>query len=368
MGEKTGGVGRTADGLRALGDPDADVGPSGRRGGGWGLTSLLALLISGVVLYLAWWLMWERSHPASPAARTVRSGPDATRLGAIADLERLGPEDPDVAIPALISALGDPSGEIRAAAATALVTVIQGVGGAGSDPAYVADAMGGLLARTRDPDPVARAAAVQALWMIALLWQGAPHLIDLDAIATAQARAADDPELEVRLAGVRGLGVVGKKIADDPPPRLLAAMEDESPRVRDAAGLGLHTFHRGIIHLLPALLRSLEAAPPDHRSTYIDLLEQVGPSGRGYPEENETHRADEAVTALIPALSSRDAEVRQLAAKILGRFGSAATAALPRLRQLAGLDPSAVREAVSQPMVREAALQAIKAIEQPGTH
>ena len=46
---------------------EADLDARGDRRRGRGLTGLLALAISGLVLYLAWCILWERSHPASAA-------------------------------------------------------------------------------------------------------------------------------------------------------------------------------------------------------------------------------------------------------------------------------------------------------------
>src|SRR5262249_35690026 len=158
--------------------------------------------ISALVLYLAWCILWERSHPAGAAARGVRKAHAGARLAAIRELERLGPQDPEVALPALVGVLADPEPVNRAAAAEALVTVIQGAGGDGSDPAQVHGAVVALMGLLEDPDAGVRTRATQALWMIALLWQGSPRIIDLDAIAESVLRSADDSSAEVRLETV----------------------------------------------------------------------------------------------------------------------------------------------------------------------
>ena len=62
---------------------EADLDARGDRRRGRGLTGLLALAISGLVLYLAWCILWERSHPASAAARGVHKSDSAARLKAI---------------------------------------------------------------------------------------------------------------------------------------------------------------------------------------------------------------------------------------------------------------------------------------------
>ncbi len=114
MGERIGGAGwggRTAD--RPAYEEDAPEQPGGRRRGP-GLTGPLALAISGLVLYLAWCVVWERSHPAASATRGIRRGDAAARLEAIRQVERVGPQDPEVAIPGLIGGAGRPrAGESR---------------------------------------------------------------------------------------------------------------------------------------------------------------------------------------------------------------------------------------------------------------
>ncbi len=57
---------------------EADLDARGDRRRGRGLTGLLALAISGLVLYLAWCILWERSHPAGAAAPGVQKGAPAS--------------------------------------------------------------------------------------------------------------------------------------------------------------------------------------------------------------------------------------------------------------------------------------------------
>src|SRR5262249_36310466 len=150
-----------------------------------GLTGPFALAISGLVLYLAWCVVWERSHPAASPARGIGSGDAAGRLKAIRDVERLGPQDPDVALPALIRGLEDPEPGNRQAAAESLVAVIQGAETGDSDLEQVHDAIAALLGRMGDPEPMVRARMSQALWMIAMTWRGPPRSSELEAIAAA---------------------------------------------------------------------------------------------------------------------------------------------------------------------------------------
>ena len=327
MGEKVGGARRDGWASDLPGGDEADRESRGDRRRGRGLTGPLALAISGLVLYLAWCVVWERSHPAASLARGVRSGDGAARLKAIRDLERLGPQDPEVALPALIGGLEDPTPGNCEAAAEALVAVIQGVEGTGSDPEHVHDAVLALLGRIGDPRPMVRARSVQALWMIVLIWQGAPLVIEPDAIAAAMEAAAVDREIEVRQAGLRGLGVVGQRFFADTPPRLIAALEDESEAVRVVAVQALAMDHRGLVRLVPTLVKSLEAARPECRSAYLGALKLVGaPMSR-----SGTVPASEVIAALRSAFGSRDHEVRCQVISSLGEFGPEAREAIPAL-------------------------------------
>ena len=236
-----------------------------------------------------------------------------------------------MALPALIGVLADPEPVNRAAAAEALVTVIQGEGGDGSDPEQVHGAVAALMGRLEDPDAGVRTRATQALWMIALLWQGSPRIIDLDAIAEAVLRAADDRGAEVRVEAVRGLGVIGHRLSADPPPRLVAALEDPADEVRTAAAQGLgQFFRRALVRMLPSLVRSAEAARPEFRPAYFRVFKQLHPSA------SDGATPEETVTALASLLGSQDREVHCQVLWLIGEFGPRAQAAIPGLVAVLG--------------------------------
>jgi HEAT repeat protein len=330
MSERVGGVRRGRDGplVPGGGEAESDWRAEGRRGRG--LTGPVALAISGLVLYLAWSALWERSHPASAAARGVREGDTAARLQALRDLERLGPQDPDVALPALIEGLADPDAANRAAAITGLVSVIHGVTGSGSDPGQVGEALTALMARLKDRDAGVRARAAQALWTIVLIWQGSPRVVELDVLAAAMNETADDPDPQVRSSAMRGLGLIGHRLSDDPPPRLVAALEDESEAVRAATAQTIAMFRRGLPRLLPKLVKSLEVTRPECRTAYFEVLKEIRPSSSGGPDPGGM------IPALVAALGSRDPDVRLQVARSLGRFGAQAQGAVPALVALLG--------------------------------
>jgi HEAT repeat protein len=330
MSERVGGVrhGRSGPQVPGAGEADSDWRGDGRRGRG--LTGPLALAISGLVLYLAWSALWERSHPASAAARGVREGDAAARLHAMRDLERLGPQDPEVALPALIEGLADPDATNRAAAITGLVAVVHGVGGSSSDPGQVGEAITALMALLKDTDPAVRTRSTQALWTIVLIWQGAPRVVELDVIGAAMNQTADDRDPQVRSAAMHGLGLIGYRLSDDPPSRLVAGLEDESEAVRTATAHSLVMFRRGMLQLLPKLVKLVEVTRPDYRPAYFSVLKEIRPSYSGGPAP------EGMVPALVTALGSRDREVRLHVARSLGQFGAQAREAIPALVALVG--------------------------------
>ena len=286
-----------------------------------GLPGLAALALSGVVLFLAWMGLWEQSHPAAAAARGMWKADTAVRLKSVHELEHLGADDPEVAIPALITGLSDSVAGIRSEAASALVTVINGAGKTEVGWSEARDALEALLESLKDPDPAVRIASAQGLWMIVVSWQGPLGVIDLSTIDDALEQVAGDPDPAVRLTAICGLGVIGPRISDEAPPALIAALEDASEKNRNTAAEYLVRFPQEVIRLIPSLVKSLEKAQPEFRAGYAGLLGKIRPPA---------FSAD-AVPALEAVLSSRDAEVRYLAALALASFGSDAHETVPAL-------------------------------------
>lgn len=334
MAERTGQVGRVRRG-GGVSDPrredeDADFDDGGGRRRGRGLASVLVLAASGLLVYLAWSIMWERNHPAGPAALRVRQGDAAARLKVIRELERLGPEDPEIALPALSEAMADPEPFNRTAAVDGMLTVIQHVGPGGGAPEEVGAAVAALLDDIDDPQPVVRRRVVQALWTVSLIWQGTPRVLQVDRMIEAMARMAAERDPELRSMAVRGLGVVGRRVSEDPPRPLLAALDDESEAVRNAAALLIATYHRGLAHILPPLVKAMETARPECRPSYRRVLEEIRPN------LNDSPPTEDLIAALAAALGSRDREVRRQVAATLALFEDRARGAIPALVALLG--------------------------------
>jgi len=281
----------------------------------------LTLTFIGLVVLFVGRNFWPIRHLATGAARGVKERTAAQRLAAIHELERLGPEDPTVAIPALRGCLEDQDAEVRAAAATALVMVVRGAGKSRSAERDVRRVVAALLGGTADSQPEVRSAVVQALWMIAVTWEGSASAFDLKEIHDVLLKAADDPDATVRLSALRGLGVLGPKVAADVPPVLLRALEDASEPNRTAAAEALVHFPSGLPRVLPSLVRSFERTRPEYRTGYANVLMRMQP--RAFDQQ--------VVPVLAAVLDSTDAEIRYLAATSLGAFDAEAEPAIPAL-------------------------------------
>src|SRR5262249_34361315 len=152
---------------------------------------------------------------------------------------RLGRDDLDVAMPAILESLDDRDPTVRAAAATALVTVVPGPRGGQPPSEAVHKATTALIRTMNDPQPTVRAAASEALWMVIMVGQvpsGEPILGQAEAALIAR---LGDRDASSRLAAIRGLGSIGAKLADNPPPALVAALSDESEQNREAVFFAL---------------------------------------------------------------------------------------------------------------------------------
>jgi HEAT repeat protein len=205
----------------------------------------------------------------------LRDADADVRWMAAAALRRIGDA---AAVPGLLAALGDASWYVREAAAKALGEI-------------GAPAVPGLLAALGDADADMRRAAAAALGEIG------------DAAAVPGLLAAlGDADWNVRAAAARALGQIGDAAAV---PGLLAALGDAEANVRAAAARALGQI--GDAAAVPGLLAALGDA--DVHWAAAAVLRQIGAP---------------AVPGLLAALRDADADVRWMAAWVLGEIGDAA--------------------------------------------
>ena len=274
---------------------------------------LTLVVCCGFGVWACLWL-YDYQHEAAAAARGLWSVNASARLAAVRALEGSGRVDPEVAIPALIRGLKDTDLEVRLAAAEALVCVVPGAGG-GPIPSKedLNAALATLVAMVRDPQPSVRAAATRALWMVMLVNQAPPAQLNVVPATDALIDGLEDSDPSVRLAAIQGLGAVGPRFLGVPPPELVAAIEDQSEKTRNAAVEALAVFYQGLPPLVPSLVDSAERASPQARASYVKLFGRIRP---------RSFSAD-AVPSLITALTSLDQEIVTVAAADLNAFAEA---------------------------------------------
>jgi HEAT repeat protein len=286
--------------------------------------SLIALVACTGVLLWAGRYLWESQHPAIAAARGLQAQTTAGRVRAVHSLVDFGNRDPAIAIPAMISALGDDAIEVRVAAAEAVGLLGAEAIKTGSAGAHVRDAVAALLASMKDQEPTVRCAATRSLGTIAACARFV--VLDVRPAAVALVEMLDDPSADVRRSVVETLGFVGPGTFVDPPASVVADLESESALDREAAVDSLARFTRGLPRLVPSLVRSMEKARPEARANYARLLARIEPPSF----------TAEAIPCFVAALGSDDRAVRHLAATQLGTFKGAAAQAVPFLIDVLG--------------------------------
>jgi len=284
-----------------------------------GVRTLIVLVACCGLLFWAGRYLWESQHLAVAAARGLQARKASERINAIRDLRSVDQQESALAIPPLLARLTDMDTDVRAAAADALGLLGGNAVKTGSGGNEARAAVSVLLTSLDDPETAVEVAAADALGQIA--GSDPAGVIDLKPLHAAFMEMLGDRDDQVRRAAIRALGVVGPRVSDDPPPALIAALEDDSAGNRAAAVDALVKFTHGLHRSLPSLLRFLEKARPEARKDYVRLLGCIKPPT--FPAE--------VVPAFIMALESRHREVRYLAASRLASFKSDAKAAIPAL-------------------------------------
>jgi HEAT repeat protein len=305
-------------------DPDPglsapDVSPPKTRRSRSGVRGLLVVIACCGVLMWATRTLWDSQHPAIAAARGLEARQASSRIAAIRHLASVGTDDSIIAIPPLIARLGDTDADVRAAAADALGLLGSSAITAGLGKNEVRAAVTGLVGLLNDQQSAVRIAAANALGNIANC--DTSRMIELEPASHALVSMLDEPSSEVRKSMIGALGFVGPRVLVEPPPAIVAALEDESVQIRAAAVASLTNYTRGLPRLIPYLIDSMHKARPEARASYSALFGYIKPPG---------FSAD-AIRPLIMALGSDDREIRYLAVTQLEAFGPVAREAIPFL-------------------------------------
>jgi HEAT repeat protein len=241
--------------------------------------SLLVLVACCAAIIWSVRVTWDHT-PLNRMVSGLRSGSSESRRQAARDLGSAGPDELEVAIPALITALGD------------------------EDSTVAMDAAHGL--------------GMDVLTSIRAKVEKSPVVPASEALA----HALSDERFDVRVAAIRALGLIGGRAEIPPPAALIAALrKDKSPKIRAAAALALGRFQSDVDEAVRPLLDALVEDVVEVRADCNGALASTGfrPSAKLVPD-------------LIHALrEGRDTRERYRAASLLGRVGSGARDAIPAL-------------------------------------
>ncbi len=265
---------------------------------------LIVLVTSCAIITWTGWKSWDTALVTSArlkiwntfdVANSVRllkstgAAPEE-RLNAAANLRTVEADDEiGEAIAALIPALNDENTQVR-------ITTVQ--------------SLGALVSRTRSDSQKTHVAAERMK-----KWREAGTRALLNGLAD------EDPDFRAAVCTAIQTTGSGVFTVEAPPQELVAALNDESLVVRRAAVQALVRFPRGLDSVIPDLISMLEDSDPALRRAAAVPLAEAWPSSVVVPR-------------LIDALKSQNRAVRSYSARMLGRIGPAASAAVPRLRAI----------------------------------
>ncbi len=301
--------------------------------------AMMLVLVAFVAIGLWAWRNVDEGLQAQGLALTIRSGSPDERLAAMDELWRLTPDQANLALPALLAALNDPSAPIRARASSLLDYAVLKV----SDPSEVSETTATLLKALGHSDPAVRRGAVANLGRLYKEVPKSPASSLPPEVAQALLKATSDPAGPVREAALARL----TEFEGDPKPRLallLAATKDPDERVRALAVMRLGPeigdsvdARRAVLHALSDPEKSVRAATGGFRRL----------PGGTVPIES--------LPDLIAALAYESPDLhRESVIEILEVMGSEARPAVPALLRLTGPDTLA--------RVRDCAIGAVGAI------
>ncbi len=325
-----------------IGDEPMKPASSGEKAGS--SRRLVRLVITlGVCCAAVWWAwraVWENSHPAAAMARGLKSGDSAQRLEAIRAVSTLGADGSAATMQPLLPLLADQVPAVRSAAAQALGTVASYAVRSGTEAETVRAVAQGLFGALKDPDASVRLEAAGALATLADVASGnsrgtggrgkakaakssgaSPSIIDQKAVVAALLELLGDPDTEVRRGALLAVGNIASKLSGNPPQALFAAMEDESPIIREAAVSALVRFPSGLDALIPLLFQHLDHDEPPVRAACTNGLGRIRPSAL----------TAAVIPLLIAGLGNRERDVRLHSVSLIGRMSPDPRLAVPAL-------------------------------------
>jgi HEAT repeat protein len=240
----------------------------------------LVTLACCAVLASVWHAAGDENRRQAIAAvgALERARDSGERIEAIRDLIRSAVIDGPRVIPALVRSVSDGAVEVRIEAVRSLGPAASVAALTASSDDQVAAATAALIRSLDDREPAVRIAAVHALGSIAAA-KNPSGVINPQTLVGAMAAMLDDPDATVRGSTIASLGVAGPVAAADPPPALIAALDDESSFNRAAAVRTLARFPQAIDRLIPALLAGIakEQDGSPVREACHEVLRQLHP-------------------------------------------------------------------------------------------
>jgi HEAT repeat protein len=296
-----------------------------------------------------------------------------------AGLALLGRVDDDEAVTVLLKALSSHSRSVREAAIGSLLRTLSGVDGAHSDVlvARIREAaqasplvVGSAVDRLTDANLPTRLMFVQFLGLVRAEEAVVPMLL----------AAQDEALSQIALANLESLGelaetaidaawseldtdarteacvLYGRMGEEASAARLLAALEDPSPELRNAAARSIG--QRGLTGALPLLMHRLESAAEDddfESEEEIALLTEALVGLTKPKPDSDPEITEHAISFLTSSLEGAAEAVRLAIATVIGRIGRHHDA---QVVEFLLKDPS--------PLVRRAAVDALARLD-PGT-
>jgi HEAT repeat protein len=158
--------------------------------------------------------------------------------------------------------------------------------------------------------------------------------------APALVKALGDSDPFIRWAAARTMGKISPVAAVTAVPGLAGLLADLDLDVRLAAATALERYGPAAKGALPELTRAMRASDAELRTAAIGAVGAVG-----------ANEGRSAIPALIEALSDTDPRVRQMAAKTLGKFGTAARGAVESLNLALEDSDTDVQKAASEALL-----------------